>query len=67
MVAKNIPCRYLVFSPNGIANCTIYQRKTRLNTQLVYEKECGELQDACFIPLDCAYRSFFPLKPTEPE
>jgi uncharacterized cysteine cluster protein YcgN (CxxCxxCC family) len=67
MVAKNIPCKYLVYSSDGKATCTIYKKKTRFDTDLGLDRECGELKDADFLPLGCAYRNFFPLKPTELE
>ena len=43
--------------------CNIY--KTRLGTKIESDIECGEIREADYVPQECSYRKYFPLKPVE--
>jgi uncharacterized cysteine cluster protein YcgN (CxxCxxCC family) len=63
MVSKDTPCQHLTVLANGTTSCKIY--KTRLGTKIGSDIECGEIREADYVPQECAYRKFFPSRPTE--
>lgn len=63
MVSKDTPCQYLEVLPDGTTSCKIYA--SRLGTKIGTDIECGQIKEADYVPLECAYRKFFPLKPVD--